>query len=66
MDRSTPSIQNQFTHAGENKNRMKDNFYLVERIAMDAYKNPEKTDADVAYSILFDRSWNNPGYAVGK
>jgi hypothetical protein len=65
-DRSTPFILSQYTHANVNKGRMSANFYLIEKIIMDAYQNPDKTDADVAYNIMFDWAWNNPGYAVGK
>lgn len=65
-DRSTPFILSQYTHASVSKGRMAANFYLIERIIMDAYRYPERTDVDVAYNIMFDWAWNNPGYAVGK
>jgi hypothetical protein len=45
---------------------MADNFYLAERLILDAYANPEKSDPAKIYTILFDWNWNNPGYAMGK
>ena len=66
MDLSTPYMKRQAEHANVNKYRMRENFYLVEKILMDAYTNNEKIDADLSYNILFDWNWNNPGYQVGK
>lgn len=66
MDLSTPYMARQAEHANVNKYRMRENFYLLEKILMDAYINNEKIDADLSYNILFDWNWNNPGYQVGK
>ena len=66
LDQSTPYMKEQAEHANVNKYRMNDNFYLLEKILMDAYNNNEKTNIDIYYSILFDWNWNNPGYQVGK
>jgi hypothetical protein len=66
MDTASSYIKRQAEHASVNKYRVADNFFLIENIIMSAYRNPEKTDADAAYRILFDWNWNNPGYATGK
>lgn len=66
LDVTTPYMKNQFEHANVNNYRMEDNFYLLEKILMDAFANNEKTNVDIYYRILFDWNWNNPGYQVGK
>lgn len=66
MDITTPYMSRQAEHANVNRYRMRENFYLVEKLLMDAYVNNEKIDADLSYNILFDWNWNNPGYQVGK
>lgn len=65
-DPQAPNIKELVEHAAVNRYRMGDNFYLAERLIMDAYAAPEKSDPDKIYSILFDWNWNNPGYAMGK
>ncbi len=65
-DQSSSYIKDHVAHAAVNDNRMPDNFYLIEKLIMDAYINTDRSDVDVAYSILYDWGWNNVGYAVGK
>lgn len=65
-DPNAPNVKHLREHASVNNYRMADNFYLADRLILDTYVNPEKTDPGVIYSILFDWNWNNPGYAMGK
>ena len=65
-DPKAPNIKEQLEHAAVNKYRMADNFYLAEKLILDAYADPEKSDPGMIYTILFDWNWNNPGYAMGK
>lgn len=66
VDPSAPNIKKLNDHASVNNKRMADNFYLADRLILDTYTNPGKTDPGMIYSILFDWNWNNPGYAMGK
>lgn len=65
-DPNAPNLKLQREHAVINQYRMEQNFYLAEKLILDAYAAPEKSDPGAIYSILFDWNWNNPGYAMGK
>lgn len=66
LDPNTPYIKNEIEHGSVNRYRMRDNIYLIDRLITDAYNRTEKSNVDLAYSIMFDWNWNNPGYATGK
>jgi hypothetical protein len=66
LNPNTPDIKAMTEHFAVNNDRMSDNFYLLERVLMDAFKNNKAIDLGSSYSLLFDWNWNNPGYAVGK
>lgn len=65
---NSASAKKSWEHMAVNKNRLKDAFYLFERIVIDFSLRKEITDQEFqhAYNLLFDWNWNNPGYYVGK
>lgn len=65
-DPTSPNIKLHREHAAVNNYRMAENFYLADKLLTDAYDDPERSDPGMAYGILFDWNWNNPGYAMGK
>lgn len=60
-----PHVKELLDHARVNDNRAPEVFYLIERLTLDAYNNPENINYSNIYNLLFDWNWNNPAYYAG-
>lgn len=62
---NAPHVKELLAHARVNDYRTSDVFYLIERLTLDVYNNPDAINFSNTYNILFDWNWNNPGYYAG-
>jgi hypothetical protein len=62
---TSPTTKELYTKMAVNETREQGDFYLVERMILDLYHNPDSADYNKVYDILFDIKWNNPAYYTG-